>query len=67
MRLSAHLPMWLMEKVKAELEKLAADHSDKLKVLNVYDNPKTQVSDLQKGLLTIDRVAFLTHGYFLFR
>lgn len=41
---------------KSELEKLAVDHSDKLNVLNIYDNPKTQVSELQKGLLTIDRV-----------
>ena len=29
---------------------------DKLKVFNVYDNPKNQVSDLQKGLLTTERV-----------
>lgn len=41
---------------KTELEKLAADNADRLKVLNVYDNPKTAVSDLQKGLLTIERV-----------
>ena len=48
---------------KTELEKLAADYSDKLKVLNVYDNPKTQVSDLQKGLLTVDRVKAILENY----
>lgn len=48
---------------KAELEKLIADHSDKLKVLNVYDNPKTQVSDLQKGLLTPERVKAIVENY----
>ncbi|MBL7936504.1 MAG: 2Fe-2S iron-sulfur cluster binding domain-containing protein [Bacteroidia bacterium] len=48
---------------KAELEKLAAEHSDKLKVLNVYDNPKTQVSDLQKGLLTPERVKAIVENY----
>lgn len=48
---------------KAELEKLAAEHSDKLKVLNVYDNPKTQVSDLQKGLLTPERVKAIIENY----
>lgn len=48
---------------KAELEKLAADHSDKLKVLNVYDNPKTQVNDLQKGLLSVDRVKAILENY----
>ena len=47
----------------SELEKLAADHSDKLKVLNVYDNPKTQVSDLQKGLLSVERVKAILENY----
>ena len=40
----------------AEIEKLKADNADKLTVFNVYDNPKNTVSDLQKGLLTVDRV-----------
>ena len=40
----------------AEIEKLKTDNADKLTVFNVYDNPKNSVSDLQKGLLTTDRV-----------
>jgi len=41
---------------KADLEKLASENSEKLKIVNVYDAPKTEVSDLQKGLLTVERV-----------
>jgi ring-1,2-phenylacetyl-CoA epoxidase subunit PaaE len=48
---------------KAELEKLASDYSDKLKVLNVYDNPTTQISDLQKGLLSVERVKAILENY----
>jgi len=39
-----------------EIQKIAAEHADRFKVVNVYDTPKTDVPDLQKGLLTIDRV-----------
>lgn len=48
---------------KSELEKLVADHSERLKLVNVYDNPKTQVSDLQKGLLSVDRVKAILENY----
>ena len=48
---------------KSEIEKIAADNSDRVKVLNVYDTPKTQVSDLQKGLLTVDRVKAIVENY----
>lgn len=41
---------------KSEIEKLSTDNSDRLKLFNVYDAPKGNVSDLQKGLLTVDRV-----------
>jgi ring-1,2-phenylacetyl-CoA epoxidase subunit PaaE len=47
----------------AEIEKIAADNADRLKVLNVYDIPKTQVDDLQKGLLTVDRVKAIVNTY----
>ena len=41
---------------KTEIEKLTAEHADKLTVYNVYDNPKGTVTDLQKGLLSVDKV-----------
>ncbi|MES2515076.1 MAG: 2Fe-2S iron-sulfur cluster-binding protein [Bacteroidota bacterium] len=47
----------------AEIEKIAADNGDRVKVLNVYDIPKTQVDDLQKGLLTVDRVKDIVNTY----
>lgn len=48
---------------KAELEKIVAENSDRLTILNVYDNPKTTVSDLQKGLLTTQRVKAIVENY----
>ena len=48
---------------KTEIEKIAADNADRVKVLNVYDAPKTQVSDLQKGLLSVDRVKAIVENY----
>jgi ring-1,2-phenylacetyl-CoA epoxidase subunit PaaE len=47
----------------SELEKLVADHSERLMLVNVYDNPKTQVSDLQKGLLSVERVKAILENY----
>lgn len=41
---------------KADLEKIATENSERLTVFNIYDAPTTAVSDLQKGLLTVDRV-----------
>jgi ring-1,2-phenylacetyl-CoA epoxidase subunit PaaE len=43
--------------------KIASENADRVKVLNVYDNPKTQVSDLQKGLLSVDRVKAIVENY----
>jgi len=48
---------------KKEIEKLAADNSDKLKVVFVYDTPKGSVPDLQKGLPTQDKVKSLLENY----
>jgi ring-1,2-phenylacetyl-CoA epoxidase subunit PaaE len=48
---------------KTEIEKIVSENSDRVKVLNVYDNPKTQVSDLQKGLLSIERVKAIVENY----
>ena len=48
---------------KSEIEKLASENSDKLKAVNVYDNPKTNVSDLQKGLLTPEKVVAIIENY----
>lgn len=48
---------------KAEIEKLASENADKLKVVNVYDNPKGQVADLCKGLITIDKTKALIENY----
>jgi ring-1,2-phenylacetyl-CoA epoxidase subunit PaaE len=48
---------------KTEIEKIVSENVDRVKVLNVYDNPKTQVSDLQKGLLSVDRVKAIVENY----
>lgn len=48
---------------KTEIEKIVSENADRVKLLNVYDNPKTQVSDLQKGLLTVDRVKAIVENY----
>lgn len=48
---------------KSEIEKIASDNSSRIKVLNVYDHPKTEVNDLQKGLLTVDRVKAILENY----
>ena len=48
---------------KSEIEKIVSENSGRVKVLNVYDNPKAQVSDLQKGLLSIDRVKAIIENY----
>src|ERR1700740_1371453 len=37
---------------KTELEKIASENQDHFKLVNVYDNPKTQVADLHKGIIT---------------
>jgi len=41
---------------KSEIEKIASENGDHVKVLNVYDNPKGSVEDIQRGLLSVDRV-----------
>ena len=48
---------------KSEIEKIASENTDRVKILNVYDTPKTQVSDLQKGLLSVDRVKAIVENY----
>lgn len=48
---------------KSEIEKLAANHSDQLKVVMTYDAPKTAVSDLQKGFLTKEKVFTIIENY----
>ena len=47
----------------AELEKIVSENADKLTLVNVYDAPKTAVNDLQKGLLTVDRVKAIVDHY----
>jgi ring-1,2-phenylacetyl-CoA epoxidase subunit PaaE len=47
----------------SEIQKIASENADRVKVLNVYDNPKTQVSDLQKGLLSVDRVKAIVENF----
>jgi ring-1,2-phenylacetyl-CoA epoxidase subunit PaaE len=48
---------------KSEIEKIVSENADRVKLLNVYDTPKTQVSDLQKGLLSVDRVKAIVENY----
>jgi len=40
---------------KAELERIAEAHKEHLKLVFVYDNPKTSVPDLQKGMVTLEK------------
>ncbi len=40
----------------ADIQKNCTDYSERLKVFNVYDAPTTDVTELQKGLLTPERV-----------
>lgn len=47
----------------AEIQKIASEHAERFKVVNIYDTPKTAVSDLQKGLLTVDRVKAIIENY----
>ncbi len=46
-----------------EIQKIAGDNADRFKVVNVYDAPKSEVSDLQKGLLSADRVKAIIENY----
>ncbi|MFO0322424.1 MAG: FAD-binding oxidoreductase [Bacteroidota bacterium] len=48
---------------KTEIEKLSAEFKDKFKVLNTYDNPKTTVSDLQKGQLTKEKTIAIIENH----
>jgi ring-1,2-phenylacetyl-CoA epoxidase subunit PaaE len=41
---------------KNEIEKIAADNKDKVKVVFVYDEPKQPIADLYKGLMTKDKI-----------
>jgi len=41
---------------KKELEKIAADNKDKVKVVFVYDAPQQPIADLYKGLMTKDKI-----------
>lgn len=50
---------------KSELDKIVSENADRVQLLNIYDNPKSQVSDLQKGLLTVDRVKEIVDKYTL--
>lgn len=48
---------------KTELEKIAAENKDHFKLVNIYDNPKAQVADLHKGLITADKAKALIENY----
>lgn len=40
----------------AEIEKIVSENADKIKLINVFDEPKNAIDELQKGLLTPDKV-----------
>lgn len=44
---------------KNEIEKIAAENSDRFKLVSIYDNPKTSVPDLNKGLISVDKAKAL--------
>ncbi len=48
---------------KKEIEELAAQNQDKLKVLFVYDQPKNDTADLYKGLMSQDKVKAISEKH----
>jgi ring-1,2-phenylacetyl-CoA epoxidase subunit PaaE len=48
---------------KKEIESIVASNPDKLKVVFVYDNPKQNVPDLYKGLMTKEKVKGLVEAH----
>jgi ring-1,2-phenylacetyl-CoA epoxidase subunit PaaE len=48
---------------KSELEKIASENTGHFKLVNVYDNPKMQVADLHKGIITIDKAKALIENF----
>ncbi len=48
---------------KTELEKIASENGEHFKLVNVYDNPKSQVPDLLKGIVTTDKAKALIENY----
>ncbi len=48
---------------KAEIEKLAEQHKDNLKVVYIYDAPKAEMADLYKGYITPDKVVALAENH----
>ena len=40
----------------AEIEKIVSENADRIKLINVFDEPKNAIDELQKGLLTPDKV-----------
>lgn len=48
---------------KSELEKIANDNKEHFKLVNVYDAPKGQVTELHKGLITADKAKALIEHY----
>lgn len=47
----------------SEIETIAANHADRLRVVTIFDTPKHNVPDLQKGLLSVDRVKAIVDAY----
>ncbi|HEY1039436.1 MAG TPA: FAD-binding oxidoreductase [Bacteroidia bacterium] len=41
---------------KSEIEKLAADNADRLKVINIYDKPEHVIEELYKGFITPEKL-----------
>ena len=48
---------------KSELEKIAAENTDRFKLINIYDTPKTTVPDLQKGLVSVERAKAILENF----
>ncbi|MFL5754171.1 MAG: 2Fe-2S iron-sulfur cluster-binding protein [Bacteroidia bacterium] len=44
---------------RSEIEKIRNEHADKLKVISVYDSPKSAVEELYKGMMTTEKVKAL--------
>jgi ring-1,2-phenylacetyl-CoA epoxidase subunit PaaE len=48
---------------KSEIEKIASEFSDRFTLVSTFDNPKGTVTDLEKGLLTLDKIKEISSTY----
>lgn len=48
----------------SEIEKIKAEHSDRVRVVNIYDQPAGEIADLYKGYITPEKVLAFAENHF---